>query len=100
MDRIGCVYALVDPRTKAIHYIGQTIQAVYRRYREHWVSYSPNDQVSAWFDNLRASNLEPELRILEEGVQSSDLKGRERYWIAWALDQKEPLLNVLIYRPK
>lgn len=99
MERTGCVYALVDPRTKAIHYIGQTIQTTLKRYREHWVSYAPNSRVSDWFKELRSLNLEPEMRILEEAA-SCDLKTRERYWIGWAIEQGEPIKNILTYRVK
>ena len=100
MSRTGCVYALVDPRTKAIHYIGQTIQHVSKRYKEHWGSYSPNNTVHFWFEELRALGLDPELRILEEPVNATDLKMRERYWIAWALGCGEPLMNLLTYGAK
>jgi hypothetical protein len=61
------VYALVDPRTDRVMYVGQSIDIDFR-YRQHLHSspWEGNRRKVDWISELRSLGLEPRLVILEE----------------------------------
>jgi GIY-YIG catalytic domain len=76
------IYALIDPRDNAIHYIGMSDDAEYRFYQ-----YSLNRKVSErqkrWFKELQRLGLSAIPQILETVVPNTldAARSREEYWI-------------------
>ena len=71
------IYALVDPRTQEIKYIGQTRQTMARL---HGHIHNPHGKVIGWIDELRTAGLSPRMDILEI-VKEKLAHNRERHWI-------------------
>lgn len=81
---LSFIYALADPRTEAVRYVGQTSNGM-RRPRYH---FSPSKSSGGthsgnWIKSLRSVGLRPSVRILEE-VPVDDLNLAEMFWIAQA----------------
>lgn len=76
----GYVYALFDPRTKIVRYIGSTWDYK-RRHTQHknpiYCSYGPRDK---WFQELWDEGLNPEMVLLEV-CERDEREEREQYWI-------------------
>lgn len=75
------IYALKDPRTNAVRYVGVTVGTIEDRSRQHisdargtW----SKTRNSAWIRSLFKSSLLPAVSLLEE----TDDKLREVFWIA------------------
>jgi hypothetical protein len=64
---VSGVYALIDPRSGRVMYVGQSLDIDYR-YRQHVNPrvYSGNVEKDRWISGLRASGLKPRLAILSE----------------------------------
>lgn len=77
------IYALRDPRTREVRYIGKAIDPC-RRARQHMsafqLSYYRSRKVS-WLQSLRDAGQEPILEILQV-VDAGDANRAERQWIA------------------
>lgn len=86
------VYALGDPRTNEIRYIG-IAHDVHKRYAQHLNSPHHNPAKNAWMKAIKNAGLVPSLIILEADVDENMLRTRENYWIQHYLDQGEPLTN-------
>lgn len=76
---ITFIYALIDPRTDEIRYIGKTVSPK-RRLREHKNQRS-GAYCSAWVASLVEAGYSPAMRILE-AIPNSDGAEAERWWIA------------------
>lgn len=87
------IYALCDPWTGNIRYIGQAID-IYRRYAQHLLYSTGNKKV--WMDELKREAKLPTLIILESGLTRSQANKQEMYWIAYYLNQGAPLTNVIL----
>lgn len=88
------VYALIDPRTQNVRYIGVSIDA-HARYKQH-VRNTPNSSTRAkiaWIDELKATGLKPILAILETDVDQSHMYEREQYWIEMFSKLGQPLVH-------
>jgi len=85
------IYALVDPFTDQIRYIGKSI-----RPRERLVNHC-NDKSKTWRTNwiqsVLARGARPKLCILEELDEGTDWQQSERAWIARGREQGWPLTN-------
>lgn len=84
------IYALVDPRTQQIRYVGKANDPQHRlrdHLREKRKSYK-----NSWIKELRDNGLVPELQIVEE-VPVTNWMERERYWIAYYRDLGMALVN-------
>ena len=85
------IYALVDPSTKQIRYIGKSI-----RPRERLTNHC-NEQSRTWRTNwirsVLAQGKRPHLLILEELAPDADWKPAERRWIAQGRKMGWPLTN-------
>lgn len=80
MARGWKVYALRDPRTSEVRYVGMT----HRRERLNEHVYRPKRErthVACWIKSLSAEGLRPEMVTLEEGIGASWAEC-EQYWIA------------------
>lgn len=77
----GTIYALAEPETGEIRYIGKTIKKPEERYYSH--IYSPNNKmyVGRWIIKLAKKNLLPKLVILEKNIPLDKLDEREIFWI-------------------
>lgn len=85
------IYALTDPRTKAIRYIGKSIR-VKGRYLDHLNDKSKTHKTN-WITSLRRIGLKPGLLILQELDDNADWQSVERDWIKIAKDNKWDLVN-------
>lgn len=77
------IYALLDPRSGELRYIGKSNNPTVRLYEHVCAS-----QIAApthrnyWIKSLLADGTKPELLVLEE-VPSNDWKAAERWWISY-----------------
>lgn len=84
------IYALIDPETNEIRYIGKS-NLPKQRYNAHLRETSKNDK-TRWIASLKSRGLKPILQILE--VVSLELwEVRECYWIAHYREQGYNLTN-------
>lgn len=73
------IYALIDPETNKIRYIGQTIN-VKRRYRQHLSAKDTNKHKFNWINSLKSKNLKPLIKVI--GIYDrSIIDNMERFWI-------------------
>lgn len=91
------IYALLDPRSKHVRYVGKTGCKPEKRLTEH-IRKSFNGPLtrtrkSRWLRELREAKLEPEMVVLEVTTQE-DWAARERYWISHYRVGGADLLNV------
>jgi len=90
---MSAVYALIDPRSDQMRYIGKALD-VEQRDRNHFkqrkCGRSAKDE---WLRELHARGLRADMIVLEECTpgESAD---REKYWIARARWRGMPLLNM------
>lgn len=97
------VYGLTDPLfigpvLQSVRYVGKTDNPE-RRYKEHCRAddYSVK---STWIKDLKAVDLLPGLVIIETVKKHFLIDDRERYWIAYYLDQGAELVNAnMSYNP-
>ena len=75
------VYALVDPETKKIKYIGKS-QVVKSRYRSHLFSKFTPKALKHWRGLLHKKQMKPDLYVLEQVSVEKSIE-HERYWIAY-----------------
>ncbi|MFE9793523.1 hypothetical protein ACFYRL_17495 [Streptomyces goshikiensis] len=88
----GTVYALVDPRTEAVRYVGQTRTTISTRLSGHRSQPSPS--LKEWFDDLDAAGLTPGASVLVANVPEDRLLETEKSEIARLLAAGADLLNV------
>ena len=72
------IYALIDPRTGDVRYIGKRLR-LQKRIQEH-LRDQRSSRRAEWVRSLRALNLSPVLLVLEEG--DGDWCASEQRWIA------------------
>lgn len=91
-DQPVTIYALCDPDTFTVRYVGKTIN-LRKRMEAH---FSPNARaitpISRWNRSLKSAGKKPHCMILETVV--GNWAERERYWIAYYRNQQPDLLNV------
>jgi len=94
---ITYIYALTDPRSGHIRYVGKANDPQ-KRLRGHVASASgggDRPRSSAWIKSLVNKNLYPKLLILEV-VSKALWQSAERFWIALFKQRGEPLTNIAI----
>lgn len=84
------IYALKDPETHLIRYVGKANDPQIR-LRKH-LKEKYKSIKNSWLQSLKAKGLIPELMILEE-VPVSQWQEQERYWIAYGREQGWLLVN-------
>lgn len=84
------IYALRDPRTDDIRYIGKSLNPR-ERFVQHLRS-RRNSDCARWIQSLRCEGLEPTLEILEQTTEA-DWQARERFRVADALANGCDLTN-------
>lgn len=79
------IYALCEPDTGEVRYVGKT-QDPYHRFYEHVAPNQDNRKSNThkyrWIQQLRQQGVQPLMRIIEE-VSEQEWQERERYWIAY-----------------
>jgi predicted GIY-YIG superfamily endonuclease len=89
------IYALADPTTQTVRYIGQT-KALRQRYSCHACGSDSNDRVRKWILTLRAQGLRPLFLVLEL-TNKEDAIFREYVWIR-RYRSSGNLLNAMMMR--
>lgn len=82
MRTAHAIYALVDPETGRVRYVGQTSRPLGARLYHHvWdaVHHPHKNRKDAWICNLAARGLRPAIVLLE---RAEDWKTREKFWVA------------------
>ena len=88
---VGVIYYLKDPESLKIRYIGQTIQGIDLRLKQHlWYSSKQNNHLGCW---LRSLSADPIIDIIEE-CEFESLDTRELYWIDYYKENN--LVNSMI----
>lgn len=90
------VYALVDPNTDQLRYIGQTNRPVNRRLSQH-ISVAKRKTVppvNAWLRGLINGGLRPVVWVMEQYNSASDANEGEEFWIGLLRSWELPLLNL------
>ena len=80
------VYALIDPRTNELRYIGKSKADSLRRAKSHTSkkSLKLRDHCHSWLRSLVSAGFRPDVEVLERGIASmEDLSEAERFWIAY-----------------
>jgi hypothetical protein len=77
------IYALVDPRTDTVRYIGKSVEPEQRFYSHLWAAKKTEKQfrVLRWIRTLLSQSVEPVMWIIEETTPEL-WEERERYWIS------------------
>ena len=92
MSGMGVVYALCDPRTGEVRYVGKTARSVHARVRAHTngVLRGGSTHKDNW---LRSIDCKPRVTVLALGL-SEQLDDLERRWIAALRTEGAPLTNL------
>jgi len=91
------VYALLDPLTKEVRYIGKSMRGLERarsHFRPSVLSQPKRTHLLNWLRKLQKQNFVPEVVILEHCHDDEQLSERERWWIAFARGWGCRLTNV------
>lgn len=91
LEHVVYIYALLDPDTSLIRYIGKSIRPK-ERLQNHMNERSFCHR-SHWLQSLKARGLVPEMVILEEIKGECPWEEAERFWIARARSLGLPLTN-------
>lgn len=84
------IYALIDPRTNEVRYIGKASDIAVR-LRRHKTE-KGNTHKCYWLRQLREQGYVPQLQVLEE-VEDSNWAEREIWWIKYYRDNGANLTN-------
>lgn len=91
MKESSYIYALVEPQTNEVFYVGVTQRPLFRLATH--VRHTSNKRLALRFANIFQQNLRPKMRILET-VTEEERSERERYWIVYHLRQGADLCNI------
>lgn len=85
------VYALCDPRTHQIRYIGSSQRGLIRPLQHQ--NYSHNLDLAAWLRDMIASRQEYTVLVLSVATSVAELLELEKHWIATGRYHGWPLAN-------
>lgn len=85
------VYALVDPRTSKIRYIGKSTRGMIRPLDHKY--YTHSGEIAAWLRDLKACNTTYVVTVLAEALTEEQLAKFEAYWISAGQSFGWPLAN-------
>lgn len=91
------IYALIDPDSKAVRYVGKTVNLKQRVSYGHLSKRDMNDRrmhKANWLRGLAAQGKTPEVQVLETVAGGNGWQERERHWIAHYRDAGAPLTNM------
>lgn len=72
------IYALCDPRTHEVRYVGKT-DNIDRRYKQH-IKRNSKTHKDSWINQLKNNGLKPSIQIIDTATEL-DWKVKEQYWI-------------------
>lgn len=84
-DKSTIIYALIDPVTREVRYIGKTTVKLNVRFTSHLRDTRPSWKLN-WLTALRNAGLKPEIGILESmdgDVSLQQWQEAERFWISY-----------------
>lgn len=87
---MATIYALTDPGTQAVRYVGVTTRDPYQRYAEHWASAQHDTpschgkDVHAWLGSL---DQPPGILLLEEDLTDEEAPEAEARWVDYYRDK-------------
>ncbi len=84
------IYALVNPLTGDMRYIGKTIQPK-RRFKQHLKG--ETNRKCVWLQYLQEQSLQPAMLILETVPEEEDGRERELFWVRLVLNNGGRLVN-------
>lgn len=90
------IYALVDPRTNSVRYIGKSTTRL-ARPKSHGLSYHLSHDRSRkanWIRSLRSTGVDYGIRVLQFYSSADDLNEEERLWIALGRQEGWDLTNL------
>ena len=92
------IYALIDPRTNEIRYIGKTIFASSRRLKQHTSASNrnKNNHRSHWLNSMHNDSVIPEIVELCYPETMNELNETEKFLIAFGREIGLPLTNTTI----
>jgi hypothetical protein len=85
------IYALVDPFTEHVRYVGVTNRPLKERLAMH-LDAPTNPKTRRWFEDLARAGASPIIRAI--AATGADWQRDEQYWIAWFRVRGSELLNV------
>jgi hypothetical protein len=90
------IYALFDPRTLLVRYVGKTTQPLQRRVRMHTYArfLAAPTRKNRWLRGLLREGLMPGVAVLEECLTLNALNEAERFHIAYWRCVGAPLTNL------
>lgn len=98
-NAVAHVYALIDPRTDEVRYVGQSVYPL-QRLHDHLSTAGYGGIKNRWLTGLLKEGLRPTLKILEPVYDEDKRLERERYWIDRLREEGHGLLNNLQARRK
>ena len=95
MPKTRKVYALCEPDTGEVRYVGITSISPHRRLATHMspANLARNTSPSSWFRSLIERGLKPVIKVLEE-VPEEEWRSAEYKWIQCYREQGADLLNI------
>jgi hypothetical protein len=87
------IYALIDPRSEQICYVGQSNDPHGRAMQHFTTARCDKGDKSRWLMGLRDDGLKPIVCVLQD-VPTDSANVAESRWIAWCLSEGMSLLNV------
>ena len=87
------IYALIDPRTRQIRYIGQT-DDLSKRLRQHIMDKS-NTHKTEWIKGLLAANMRPDISQLAEIEDEDNVHMIEYRWVYFGRKNGWELTNTV-----
>lgn len=91
------IYALQDPITFEIRYIGKScsgLRRINRHFKKCEHKYDKNKRKINWIESLKKQKLLPNIVIIQEHYDPEILAKAEAYWIDYFHKQNCPLLNI------
>jgi hypothetical protein len=93
LEKAVAIYALIDPRTLQIRYIGQSVTPYARRTQHCASALKETGRKAAWLNELRKNALRPVVCVLETVPHGEDSEEAEVRWINWCTHEGMSLLN-------
>lgn len=91
----GSIYALSDPRTNEVRYVGKAANPA-KRLQAHLSAFQLTQYRSrknSWLRSLLEKGLKPDLLIVDSDIPAEDLNEAEKFWIAVYRGWGVPLTN-------
>lgn len=81
MNRPTTIYAVVDPRSSEVRYVGKTVSTIKLRLSQH-LSSKAKSHCGNWFRKMKHEGITPEMLVLETVPPNGEWADAEIFWIA------------------